>query len=558
MKRLITTVISIALIASFLLCFGCVDNRGRPGSQQTEEVSSKKTGYTPRTDYEINKDINDRAMEERNRLATCSFEEFKARYKENINTEKVAIYVIDNDPENRINYTVDSFPELDTLSEVVYKNISYKAKYPIPAISAYRGFLSEPTLENCYETLKKLNQRDDIWVAEPALFGSYTEWYPNDTEYYNGNQWAIDKIDLPWAWTIKKGDSTVKVGIVDSGIDVTNPDLSGRVNTSLSTCFSTQTNALSDTYGHGTKVAGIIGAATNNSTGIAGVCWYVDLISLKVHSLSGIVDLDVLDDVITYAENNGIKILNFSFASEEDIPGLYTAISNYDGLVVCSAGNNTGDNDVTPMYPANYNLHNLITVGATTQNDYVNYNYGQTSVDLFAPGVNVITTTNDSSNRYSNVSGTSFSAPYVAGVAALILSKYPSLSPYEIKLSIMNNVDQINGFDDYCVSGGRLNAYNALHNYFHFHSYSWYTDYSDTHHKGYCSICEEFVELLHNTNYCVNLGFTNGHDAYCSKCGRYMRTENHVWIYRQGRYFCKCGIITDVIVAKEPEESETE
>ena len=359
--------------------------------------------------------------------------------------------------------------------------------------------------KNVLYAIKILETRSDIYSAEPNYIKRLCE-EPNDDKYVADKQWAIDQISLPDAWDITTGSSTVYVGVIDTGIDATHPDLVNRVDTELSQCFSSDFDtALEDDYGHGTKVAGVIGAESDNLIGITGTCWNIRIVSLRAVKANGFFDNEAVLAAIQYAENNDISILNFSGGGGGD--SYRVSIQSYSGLFVCSAGNENNDNDVTPHYPSDYNdLPNVISVGASNKYDkqwtYTDdegvlkgSNYGITKVDLFAPGASVYTTHVDAS--YGRSSGTSIAAPYVAGVAALLLSKYPTISAAHMKYCIMIGVDIItdsNGdsvFGELCVSGGRLNAYKALtlaedH---YAHAYTVYRYYSPIKHVRTCTIC---------------------------------------------------------------------
>lgn len=283
----------------------------------------------------------------------------------------------------------------------------------------------------------------------------------NDTN--RSSQWGLDKININDGWTISTGSNTVKVGIIDSGVDASHQELS--INSTLSKGYITgYTNPGVDNIGHGTNVAGIIGAATNNQNGMSGICWNVDLISLRVVcDANGNFDNWAIRSAIIYAKNNGIDILNMSFGNSSSNLLIKNAISNYSGLIVASAGNDTRDNDTNPHYPSGYPYNNIISVGSSDSSDAISNfsNFGQTTVDLFAPGSSIYTTDKVPSNyRYAH--GTSFAAPHVTAVAALIKSTNPSLSAIQIKNIILNNVDAIPSMTNKCVSGGRLNAYSSL------------------------------------------------------------------------------------------------
>lgn len=332
--------------------------------------------------------------------------------------------------------------------------------------------LNEHSKQNVIDAVKELEKRDDVLIAEPN-YSYYLCKMPNDT-YLSKQSAYIDKIDLDLAWNITTGSKNVKVGVVDTGIKRSHPDLTANVDANLkfaSPYNGITVNPLTDTFGHGTEVAGVIGAVGNNSNGIAGVCWNVDLISFGHYSEIVNVNGEETTKIHTenlyqdfeYAQNNDIDIMNCSFSGEGYSNIEYQAMKKYDGLIVCAAGNKKNNNDSNPMYPASYDLNNIISVAATDSNDNPAdfTNYGKTSVDLAAPGVNVYTTS-ISGSQYISDGGTSVAAPYVAGVAALIKSLYPTMSAYGVKKAILDGVDKVSSLSGKVKTGGRLNAYNAI------------------------------------------------------------------------------------------------
>ena len=393
--------------------------------------------------------------------------------------------------------------------------------------------------ENVLEAIKILEKRKDILSAEPNYIESFCasteneENYvieeqkaiidkplltlskkPNDTYYVDGSQWAIDKISLPQAWHYTTGSSTVTVGIIDSGIDSTHPDLKNRVNVNLSKSFGdTVSNPLEDNSGHGTHIAGIIGAQGNNDLGITGACWNVNLVSLQIDYSDGKNIYKNISAAIAYAGINNIPILNMSGGHLSPINYFKEAIENYNGLFVCTAGNDNNDNDKNSYYPGNMRLPNLISVANSDTYDFVgkDSNYGKTTVDIFAPGEGIKSTLPVWKKPYGYKSGTSMAAPYVAGVAALLLSENPNIPASALKNAIMNNVDKVDKFSDKCVSGGRLNAYKAVKSV-HRHTYSGsYSYVNQQYHRTNCTTCYE------TTN--------SGHWAYASSTGRYKKCE---------------------------------
>lgn len=330
------------------------------------------------------------------------------------------------------------------------------------------------------DAIHELEQRDDVLVAEPNYIIQLdsSTVVPNDTNF--SEQWAIEKIDLPSAWSLTTGSSDVNVGIIDSGIKAAHSDLSDNIDSTLSKSFIDD-SPLVDEYGHGTHVAGIVGAVGNNNRGITGACWDVNLISLKIFDSIGKGDAGYLAEAINYAQANNIEILNFSGSyggSKKDlqyISVLQESINNYEGLFVCAAGNRRINVDTYPsgcdIYPAVFTNNNIVAVAATNQNDILWYvdsqkgsGYGVNNIDLAAPGQGICSTYigETSDLYYANMTGTSMATPYVSGVAALIKSKYPGISTYGIKKALLDSVDKVSDLSDKVKTGGRLNAYKAL------------------------------------------------------------------------------------------------
>ncbi len=327
--------------------------------------------------------------------------------------------------------------------------------------------------QNVLNCIKKLEQHEDVLMAFPNYIYKSAQ-SANDTLY--SNQWAIPQISLPQAWDITTGNSSIMVGVIDSGIDGTHEDLCNRVETSLSKDFTGSNSPLTDEGGHGTVVAGVIGAQGNNSKCIAGTCWDIRLVSLKAAIPSGgncLISTSRLINAIDYAAGNNIPILNCSYSVGQG-NDLNIALTNFDGLFICSAGNERQDITNMNLCSGDYGNNNVITVAATNENDilYTYYdsngnlkgsNYSATKVHLAAPGEGIYTTSIASSG-YSSPSGTSMAAPFVAGVAALLKSKYPGMDAEALKDYILSNVDVISALNGKVVTGGRLNAYKALTN----------------------------------------------------------------------------------------------
>lgn len=235
-----------------------------------------------------------------------------------------------------------------------------------------------------------------------------------------------------------------------------------------------QGNATGDpmaSHAHGTHVAGTIGAAQNNKTGIAGIASKVKIMAIRtVPDRSDETDADVVESFL-YAAKHGAKIINCSFGKNHNEGGMIVNETidhigeDYGTLVIAAAGNDYGRNiDNRRTYPASFESDYLMVVASTTSRGSLSYfsNIGPKSVDLAAPGSSVYSTT--PRNSYGNMSGTSMAAPTAAGVAAEVLSHMPELGPKELKQRLIDTVTKVPKFSGKMVSGGRIDLFNALNN----------------------------------------------------------------------------------------------
>ncbi|WP_435009444.1 S8 family serine peptidase [Tundrisphaera lichenicola] len=322
---------------------------------------------------------------------------------------------------------------------------------------------------------------------------------PNDTLF--SQQWGLNNstnnvdIDAPQAWAITTGSPKVVVADVgSSGVNLSNPDLAGKlwVNPNPNSDplypgavngwdFSANSPNISDSDGHGTNVAGIIGAASNNGQGIAGVAWASPIMALKGKTVSQDAK------AVRFAVDHGAKVINMSFGYTYDSPvtvdflrqfdPLYQAIQYADSkdVVVVVAAGNSGTAGVTsgigqdlastPVYPAAFRLPNMINVAAVdSSGNLASFsNYGATTVDLAAPGVQLSTTGLASQNNYIDFAGgTSFAAPYVSGVAALVAAQHPEYSAEQIVQRIVTTTKPLDSLAGKTISGGMVDAYLAL------------------------------------------------------------------------------------------------
>ncbi|MBI2371868.1 MAG: S8 family serine peptidase [Deltaproteobacteria bacterium] len=333
--------------------------------------------------------------------------------------------------------------------------------------------VSLPAGQEVSGALAQLTSGPNVLYAEPN-YVLEPQAVPNDPSF--GLQWHLRNtgqtvndtagtsgadISATTAWDSTTGSSSVVVAIIDTGADLNHPDLSENID-SRSHDFVLGTSNPQDTSGHGTSVAGIIGAVGNNGVGVAGVAWTAKLMVLR----AGVAALPIATviEAITYAKDNGAQIANISAGTTVFSRALKEAIDGAPGLLfVTAAGNSATDNDQTPTYPASFDSANVIAVAATDQNDNLASfsNFGATSVDLAAPGRN-ITTTQLGGGVRQGFTGTSAAAPVVAGVAALVKALFPSKSVSELKSTILDGIDRKSPLCGKLVTGGRVNAKLAV------------------------------------------------------------------------------------------------
>ena len=314
---------------------------------------------------------------------------------------------------------------------------------------------------------------------------------PNDPrfeELWNLHQADDRDIDAPEAWAITKGSRDVIVGVIDTGIDYDHEDLKANIWHNPGESGDKATNKIDDdgngyaddfrgwnfvfknkdpydNHGHGTHVAGTIGAVGDNKKGVAGVNWQVKLMALKFLDSNGEGTTADAAAAIIYATNNGARVLNNSWGGDEFSQALQEAIEHAHDrgvLFIAAAGNDGLNTDRSPRYPSTYEVPNVIAVGSSDRSDKLSgfSNFGRRTVDLVAPGSNILSA--QPLSRYQILSGTSMAAPHVSGVCALIWAKYPNLKPHQVIIRLLGAVDRKPEFINCISSGGRLNAAQAL------------------------------------------------------------------------------------------------
>lgn len=292
-------------------------------------------------------------------------------------------------------------------------------------------------------------------------------------------------IDAPEAWEVARGSSSVVVGVIDTGIDYTHPDLAanmwtntgeipnngidddgnGYVDDTRGWDFVSNDNDPADDHYHGTHCAGTIGAVGGNGAGIVGVCHTVRLMALKFLSGSGGGTTSDAIEAVYYATANDATLTSNSWGGggySQTLKNAIDAAGSAGLLFVAASGNSSTNTDLSPSYPASYDSPNIISVAASDHRDTLASftNFGATTVDLAAPGVNIYSTS--PGNGYRTLSGTSMACPHVAGACALIKSARPEMNWAEIKDSVLSNIDGIAGMNGKVLKNGRLNVARSL------------------------------------------------------------------------------------------------
>ncbi len=334
------------------------------------------------------------------------------------------------------------------------------------------------------DVVQRYRANPNVQYAEPDFV---VDAMATPTDPMWSQQWDMVKISAPAAWDAQTNAADVVVGIIDTGIDYTHPELMANLWTNTDgthgfTCMngSCVTGGLDD-YGHGTHVAGTIGAAANNGVGIAGINWSVQLLSMKFLGSNGsgfTSDAVLAFDKLTALRQQGvnIRLSSNSWGGGGFSQALKDAMSRGEaaGIVhVCAAGNSNNNADATPMYPAAYDNRGIISVLASDQNDLGAgfTNYGLASVDIAAPGVSTLSTVPTTGcplcdpSGYKLLSGTSMATPHVSGVLAAMFHKNPSLQTNEARDVVLDpaSYDALSDPKAQTTStGGRLNFAKAI------------------------------------------------------------------------------------------------
>jgi type VII secretion-associated serine protease mycosin len=314
------------------------------------------------------------------------------------------------------------------------------------------------------ELLKQLKAEPSVELASLDYIRRASAT-PSDTYYKSYQSSYLSTIRVPEAWNVSKSAGSQTVAVLDSGVDAGHPDLKGRTYSGYN--FVHPGWSTNDDYGHGTMVSGIIAANTNNSTGVAGVAWNAKILPVKVLDSSGSGTDTTVVKGINWAASHGARVINMSFGGPGDNAVLHDAVKNAvaKGIVVVAAAGNSWDDAL--QYPAAYS--EAIAVGATNSiGALTSFSTFGDWVDIAAPGWGIMSTipralTKPGYAPYQPGDGTSFAAPMVAGVAALMRNRFPSFTPAQIAARLKATARDAGprGLDPY-YGAGVLDAYNAL------------------------------------------------------------------------------------------------
>ncbi len=300
------------------------------------------------------------------------------------------------------------------------------------------------------ENVKRLQENRKVKYAEPDFVAKKTE-IPNDTYY--SSQWGLPKIKAEGGWDKTHGSDSAPVAIVDTGIDDSHPDLTGKVVKRANFTWDPDV----DGDGHGTHVAGIVAATTNNSLGVASLGYNAKLFSVKSLDNNGSGYYSWIANGVVWAADNGAKVINMSLGGSSDSQTLRDAVSYAWGkgvVIVAAAGNS---NNSRALYPAYYT--NSIAVAATDQNDNkASFSSYGSWVDLAAPGVSIYSTYQGS---YAYLSGTSMATPFVSALSSLVFANNPTFGNQEVRNKVESTAERIARTGSYWTYG-RIDACAAL------------------------------------------------------------------------------------------------
>ena len=347
--------------------------------------------------------------------------------------------------------------------------------------------LAHTMQRDTWKAIVALRARTDVLYAEPNYLRHADDNIPNDPSF--GSLYGMTKIAAPQAWDTTQGSNSIVVGVIDEGIQLDHPDLQANIWTNPSP--GSIPGISGDLHGydfinnsgtippedHASHVGGTVGAVGNNGIGVVGVNWQSSLMSLRF--IDQVTNSGIDSDAIRacnyarqmhdlwissgHSQGANVRVLNNSYGGapfSQAFSDAISALNSSNILFVAAAGNDGTNNDVNPHYPSSFQLPNVMAVTATDSNDQQVFNYGAQTVLLGAPGVGILSTVPPST--YQFFSGTSMATPHVAGAAALLLAKDPTLTVNQLRSLLAYNGDVIPSLQGKTVTGRRLNVFKSL------------------------------------------------------------------------------------------------
>ena len=392
-------------------------------------------------------------------------------------------------------FIVHAMPDVQKSElEVKVQSMGFELKDSISKGTYIVALQDKPTIKTHFTKKAALEQLNNLVDGVESDYVLSIVKTPNDSRFLE--LWGLNNngqtgggndkdIDGAEAWEKTTGSKDVLVGVIDTGVDRNHRDLkdnmwsnpneipgngldddnNGYVDDVHGWDFANNDNDPFDDNSHGTHCAGTIGGVGNNGVGVTGVCWDVSMVGLKFLNRYGSGALSDAVKAISYATKINVDLTSNSWGGGGFSRSMKNAIdeAHTKGIgFIAAAGNHAGNNDKSPSYPSSYTTENIISVGAHDHNGKIAYFscYGKTSVDLFAPGVRILSTIPD--NKYASFQGTSMATPHVAGAYALILAANPQWKSAQVKVALMEGVDKETLLETKCATGGRLNVNEAL------------------------------------------------------------------------------------------------
>ena len=366
-------------------------------------------------------------------------------------------------PRQDVNALVTLQPLASELTaEALIASVGGRVVEHLEPLDVYRIALSSESADTALSELRL--HTDVIRAAEPEG-EQVAQIVPNDP-YYPMFQWNLRRIGMEQTWDLRPDATDVVVAVLDTGVDLSHPDLKANLLTDLGYDFINDGPTPQDDESHGTAVAGIIGAIGNNREGVTGIAWHVKLLPIKALNSQGRGPDSAMVKAILYAADNGAKIINISSTGTRYSAALETAVqyARDKGALVIAAGGNTGNGDNAVNYPAAFD--GVLAVAAIDEHDQLaSFSQRQDYISIAAPGVNVASTAWPGAGReqYAIQSGTSIAAPHASGAAAILWALRPDLAADDIANALKSNADKVgNSNSSNGYGAGILNVARAV------------------------------------------------------------------------------------------------